>query len=479
MKKFLKYFVCINFALILFFTSTKVFAMTVSTQESDKLLGNFIESAFNIFYGRESTMKEFSSWYNKLSKGQITVEEFVKSIVQSKEFKENVQLKTDFVYRLYKFLLDREADEEGMTYWTNYIKDRILFYYKDEYSQEYLKNDILNLRWNINESPKMVDEIVEKIISSPEFLSRVSQMNIKFKQSDIISKNRIGASKIYAERKINIEIFDNSQEILEAQNKAKSTLLNLKMEDENIKSVLKSKVLKYLDENVLDIENIAVSFYDVNTGESFDINGDVLFKAGSTYKVPMNLILYDLVQAGKVDLNELVEYNHEKHYEGGSGILQKSLEDEHIDSQRLEDLSRLSIVNSDNIAANMLMTGIRKYANIYREYGNMLGYQITHTGNLFTSNEMNKFLKKLYFNEKDNPYYNVLIGYMKASSSGVRIGRYIPDDIVASKYGSYQGYYNDIAIVDGKNPFILSILTKDLPNAETIISNVAKIIYQR
>ena len=88
-------------------------------------------------------------------------------------------------------------------------------------------------------------------------------------------------------------------------------------------------------------------------------------------------------------------------------------------------------------------------------------------------------MKKLYYNEKNNLYYKDIIEYLKKSSTGVRIGRYIPESIVANKYGAYQGNYHDIAIVYGDRPFILSIYTKDLSNPETIISNIAKIVYER
>ena len=127
----------------------------------------------------------------------------------------------------------------------------------------------------------------------------------------------------------------------------------------------------------------------------------------------------------------------------------------------------------------MLITGINQYTSLYREYGNILGYPLNRIGNMFSTNEMNMFLKKLYYNEKNNLYYKDIIEYLKKSSTGVRIGRYIPESIVANKYGAYQGNYHDIAIVYGDRPFILSIYTKDLSNPETIISNIAKIVYER
>ena len=226
------------------------------------------------------------------------------------------------------------------------------------------------------------------------------------------------------------------------------------------------------------VNNVAVSFYDVTTKESFDINGDVLFKAGSTHKVPLNIVLYDLVQSGKINLNSKVEYVHSQHYEGGSGVLQGYLVGEYLPPQTFAELSKRSLLNSDNIAANMLITGINQVTSLYREYGKILEEPLNRTGNLFSTNEMRKFLLKLYEN-KDNPYYKNIIQYLKDSSTGVRMGRYIPEGIVANKYGSFQGNYHDIGIVFGDRPFILVIYTKDLSNAEKVIADISKIVYER
>src|SRR5699024_8192924 len=106
---------------------------------------------------------------------------------------------------------------------------------------------------------------------------------------------------------------DNSEAVLKAEKDADDLQKELSKRPGALS--LKNKILKYLGNN---INNVAVSFYDATTHEFFDINGDVLFKAGSTHKVPLNIVLYDLVQAGKIDLNDKVAYVHEKHYEGGA-----------------------------------------------------------------------------------------------------------------------------------------------------------------
>lgn len=477
MKKVLKFFT-IAFLIFSFlnFEIPKASTINVITKTSDKLLGDFIESAYNIFYQRDSDLDGFSYWYKMLSSGKVSVKYFVeKFVLESAEFSKTTKLKDDFIDKIYRFILGREIDEDDLEYWLRYIDNRIIYHYKNNYPADYERDEVLILRWNINDSPKVISDVVSKLLNSVEFSIRVSFMNVKLNDSNVIlSSERSNATSVYDSITPKIYKYDDSQEILESENKAND--LQKELYQKPGASNLKNQIIKYLGEN---INNVAVSFYDITTHEFFSINGDVQFKAGSTYKVPLNIVLYDLVQAGKINLNDKVQYVHEKHYEGGSGVLQNSVVNKYLPPQKFSELSRRSLLNSDNIAANMLITGINSHTNLYNQYGKILGYSLERTGNTFSTNEMNLFLKKLYYNEENNPYYQDIIKYLKDSSAGVRIGRYIPESIVANKYGSYQGNYHDIGIVFGDKPFILSIYTKDLKNPENIIANIAKIIYER
>ena len=472
MKSVFKCFAMVFLILGLFlnvgFTS-KASNLNVMTKTSDKLLGNFVESAYNVLYNRESDLDGFTYWYEMLGTGQATAKEFIKKFVlESGEFFERTKLKKDFIDKLYKFILGREVDNKSSDFWINYIDEKILEYYKKEYPAFYKNSDILTLRWNINDSPRVVNEVVNLIMNSAEFSIRVSFMNIKLDDNDVMlsSKTRTSPLNIYNNTIKNVNMYDYTNEEKELQDKAEALMKKLSLKpDSQIKnsqvSPLEAKILNYLGSNV---SNVAVSFYDLKTKKSFDINGDILFKAGSVHKVPLNMVLYDLVQQGKINLNDTVPYVHEKHYEGGSGVLQNYVVNGTLPPQTYENLSKLSLINSDNIAANMLISGINSHASLYKEYGKILGHTLNRTGNLFSTNEINEFLKKIYFNEGDNPYYHRIIDYLKKSSIGVRLGRYIPDSIIANKYGSYDGNYHDVAIVFGNRTFVLSVFTRNLPN---------------
>ena len=94
MKSVFKCFAMVFLILGLFlnvgFTS-KASNLNVMTKTSDKLLGNFVESAYNVLYNRESDLDGFTYWYEMLGTGQATAKEFIKKFVlESGEFFERI-----------------------------------------------------------------------------------------------------------------------------------------------------------------------------------------------------------------------------------------------------------------------------------------------------------------------------------------------------------------------------------------------------
>lgn len=67
-----------------------------------------------------------------------------------------------------------------------------------------------------------------------------------------------------------------------------------------------------------------VYFIDLNTGQTFEINGYDSFIAASTYKVPLNFYLYTLITDGKIDPNMKVQYT-QADYEGVPVLYRQTL----------------------------------------------------------------------------------------------------------------------------------------------------------
>ncbi|WP_279379054.1 class A beta-lactamase-related serine hydrolase [Acetivibrio straminisolvens] len=109
-------------------------------------------------------------------------------------------------------------------------------------------------------------------------------------------------------------------------------------------------------------------FIDLHTGREFGINDTEEFFAASTFKIPLNLYVYDSIREGKIDADTVLEYTEED-FEGGTGVIWNK--ESFGKTFTVRELLRLSIVYSDNVAVNMLLRCVGKanVKNYMRELG--------------------------------------------------------------------------------------------------------------
>jgi beta-lactamase class A len=244
----------------------------------------------------------------------------------------------------------------------------------------------------------------------------------------------------------------------------------------SVESIIKSN--KPLEQKLRDylgtkVSKIGIGYYDIDTGKGFSINGDKYYTAASTVKVQMNMVLFDMVKEGKVKIDEALQYN-QADYEGGTGILQGKDKTKPIP---LLTLSDYSIIYSDNIATNMIIRRIGR-TEMKRRFGEKVGHSVPMDKNSVTPNEGMTFLKQLYENKGNNQYYTRLAGIMKTTVFHDRLDRYVPKNIVAHKIGNYGAFVNDVGIVYAPKPYIIVVYTEGMPNANEVIANINKILYE-
>lgn len=220
-------------------------------------------------------------------------------------------------------------------------------------------------------------------------------------------------------------------------------------------------------------ENIGLSFYDIKNDKSISINGDKYFIAASTSKVPLNMVLYDKVFNNEIKLDSKIDYNN-AYFEDGTGIIQEDIQDDYS----IETLANYSIIYSDNIATNMLYDYLGGYSSVRNEFNKYLGYEAEHSGNKITPNQATTYLKILYENKNNNKYYNLLIDNLKNTIFKIRMEQDLIGGLVAHKIGSYETTINDIGIIYANNPFIISIYTNDITNADNLITEITNFIYK-
>lgn len=225
-----------------------------------------------------------------------------------------------------------------------------------------------------------------------------------------------------------------------------------------------------------DIDRMGLYYYDIKTGENIAINEDKVFRAASTTKVDLAMMVMDAMNRGELSPNDTFSYVEELDYEDGTGILQDL---ETIKPLTVMELIKLSIVYSDNIATNMLYrtTPYNRSDYIYKVTGIPCEKEINES----TPKQQFLMLKRLYENNEKNPYYDKLIEFMKETEFHDRIDKDIPWEICAHKIGNNDIYIHDIGIIYTENPYILVVYTEDLGNEEyamNVISDISKKIYE-
>jgi beta-lactamase class A len=240
-------------------------------------------------------------------------------------------------------------------------------------------------------------------------------------------------------------------------------------ENQQKKQKLEDEIKAYLGSN---IDVVGLSYYDIKSGNEITINGDKTFLAASTVKVQMNMVLADLIKSGQISKDEALQYTDDL-YEDGTGILQG----EDLSSPiSLKLLSKYSIVYSDNIATNMIMDRIG-YDKMRSLIDSKIGHATDHSDNYITAKDETSLLKLLYENKDNNTLYNELIENMKNTEFHDRMDLYVPQNIVAHKIGNYDNYVNDVGIVYSKNPYILSVYTDEVEDADEVIAHISELIY--
>jgi len=297
-----------------------------------------------------------------------------------------------------------------------------------------------------------------------------------------ISKQQSVASASVPTMSTSVNIEATSQSVAETAAKSKAEAEQKKLlvakqikidEDLKIKQQLvdlEKEIKAFVGD---DIDKFGMVYYDINSKKSIEINVDNQFLAASTVKVPINMLVYDMIQDKKININEELKYR-KADFEGGAGILQETDLSKPIP---IKELSDYSIRYSDNIAINMLLRRVGN-ENRYAYIEKITGHPLVLKGNHTTPMDSFKILERLYSNPDKNEYYSGLIENMKKTEYHDRIDKYIPQEIVAHKIGNYAEYVNDMAIVYGEDPYILAVFTKGMPEAAESIAQVSKMIYE-
>lgn len=224
-----------------------------------------------------------------------------------------------------------------------------------------------------------------------------------------------------------------------------------------------------------------VYLIDVRSGERLGINQEVTFHAASTFKLPLNLYLWEQVAVGKVRTDTLLTY-YRNHYEAGTGVLQYKP----VGSKfSIATLSRYSITHSDNVATNMLLSYLGR-SNVKMYMRGLGGKVVSDYQNITCPQDMAEYMLYLLKFASEHPEQGeTLIGHLENTIFNDRISKPLPAGIkVAHKIGNWPltGTYNDVGYVEHpENPYIIAVFSKGTPSEEKafqVIRNVSRVVYE-
>ena len=244
---------------------------------------------------------------------------------------------------------------------------------------------------------------------------------------------------------------------------------------------------------------VAVSFRDLATGDSLDIAADVDFHAASTMKIPVMLEVLRAVEAGRLRLDQgILLVNRFHSIVDGSPYSLDAGEDSDslvysLVGQRvpIRELLERMIVRSSNLATNALVALVgadranatahalgATHIRVLRGVEDIKAYD-AGLNNTTTSSDLAVLLERIERREALGPASAQL---MKEILLRQELNDEIPAGLppgtpVAHKTGSITATLHDAAIVypPGRKPYVLVVLTRNIPKEEVARQLIADI----
>ncbi len=238
-------------------------------------------------------------------------------------------------------------------------------------------------------------------------------------------------------------------------------------------SLLKQQLVMYLETLKGDY---GIYYYNLVTGDSFGINETTVFPAASTIKLPLNLYLYKKIAEGAINPGSLLKFEKQD-YEEGTGKIQY----EKINTQfTIKELSRLSIEESDNVAANILFRYLGK--NNVKSFMSQCGAQVVeYENNMTCAVDMGRYIKLTYeFCSNNTNVGKELIKDLTNTKFNDRIPSGVPESVkVAHKIGTLINVINDVGIIFTDKPYVLSVLSNNVTENDAVaaIRIISEMVY--
>ena len=220
-------------------------------------------------------------------------------------------------------------------------------------------------------------------------------------------------------------------------------------------------VQAYLADAGIDPSQVAFSYKNPATGHTFSMNETQPMTAGSTYKLPLNMLVVDAVAEGKYTLTERFDITN-------TGYEYKFEHDAYVNqfggAMSIPDMQEYSLVYSENTPAYALaerLGGLDAAFAMMNKYGTSKGEipTIRREDNKTTTDYYIQVLEYLYRNQEK---YADIIYFMDMSFPGKYYETYLTHLRVVQKPGYVGEALNVDAMVFEESPYLIALYTRYL-----------------
>lgn len=220
-------------------------------------------------------------------------------------------------------------------------------------------------------------------------------------------------------------------------------------------------VQAYLQQQGIDPKNVAFSYKDLTTGKTFEMNDTQPMTAGSTYKLPLNMLVVDKVDKGKLSLTERFDitnttYEYKPEHDSYVAAFNGAM--------TIPEMQEYSLVYSENTPAYALaerLGDMEKAYSLFDRYGKSKAEikTINQENNKTTSDYYIQVLDYLWHHQKK---YKDILHFIGESFPGEYYKTYLPNITIYQKPGYVREALNVDAIVMEKNPYLIALYTRYL-----------------
>lgn len=230
-------------------------------------------------------------------------------------------------------------------------------------------------------------------------------------------------------------------------------------------------VQAYLDEFGIDHSQIAFSYKNTATGELIEMNETQAMTAGSTYKLPLNMMVVDDFKKLKLSMTERYDITNTYYeYDGEHNNYVAAFNG----AMTIPEMQEYSLVYSENTPAYALadrLGGMDEVYKMYGRYGESKGEVKTISEeNRTTTNYYIQVLQHLWDN-KDK--YEDIRYYIGVSFPGEYYKKYLPNLHIEQKPGYVNEALNVDAIVYEETPYLIALYTAGLGGTTTESTEVS------